>query len=166
MLDKTAKKLSIFLTVLAVIFFVTYHHDLYSSILYRVGNSPQGRQVSTLVQNENSVHSLVIELKEEGSDNPVKDIQLIVNKIDYPYNPLYVSAQSDASGNVRFILPNGSYLVYVDESSLPFNLQPFEPVLLELNNPGNSRYTIILPVRCVTTVHPEIQSKKSSYFPY
>lgn len=166
MLDKTAKRLSVFLIIIAVVFFVTYHHDLYSSIFNRVGNTPQVRQVSTLAQNESSVHLLVLELKEEGSDSPVKDVQLIVNKIDYPYNPLYVSAQSDMSGKARFILPNGSYLVYVNESTLPLNLQPFEPVVLELYNPGNSRYTMILPGTRVTNVHPEIQSKKSSYFPY
>lgn len=166
MLSKISQKAVVLLIIIAVVLSIIYRHDLYSIIIRNVGNTSQYQQVSTLTQDDGAVHSLVIKLKEQSSDKPIEDVTIVVNKVDYPYNPLYVSTLSNTSGNARFILPSGSFLVYADESTLPYEYNPFEPIILHLNKPDNSWFTIYLTKKEKRKVPNEIQYGKIYSYPY
>lgn len=166
MLSKISQKAVVLLIIIAVVLSIIYRHDLYFLINRNVGNTSQYQQVSTLTQDDGAVHSLVIKLKEQSSDKPIEDVTIVVNKVDYPYNPLYVSTLSNTSGNARFILPSGSFLVYADESTLPCEYNPFEPIILHLNKPDNSWFTIYLTKKEKRKVPNEIQYGKIYSYPY
>jgi len=166
MRNKISGKTSVLLLLFIAVFFSLQRHDITSSTINNVANASQIMNISTLAQNDGAVHSLILKLNEEVTGRPVKDVKLIANKIDYPYNPLYVSALSDSDGNARFILPSGSFLVYADESSLPPGLNPFEPVILRLDIPGNSWYSIYLTSKEKPVTYPAIQSGKPVPYPY
>jgi len=166
MQNKIPVKVTVLLILFSVMFFMLYRYDAYSGVIYNAEYTSPLRNVSTLAQNDGAVHSLVLKLKEQETDRPVKDVKLIVNKIDYPYNPLYVSDFSDERGDTRFILPSGSFLVYADESTLPFFLSPFEPVIIQLNNPGNSWYSIYMTKEERPKAPVVIQSGKPVPYPY
>ncbi|MDD4296018.1 MAG: hypothetical protein PHC69_03560 [Ruminiclostridium sp.] len=166
MLSKIPKKAVVLLIIITAVFSIIYRHDLYSIIIRNFGNNSQYQQMSTLIQDDGAVHSLIIKLKEQGSDKPIDDVTIVVNKIDFPYNPLYESALSNSLGNARFILPSGSFLVYADESRLPYDYNPFEPIILNLNNPDNSCFTIYLTKKEKPKVPNEVQSGKIYSYPY
>lgn len=166
MINKASKKISAMPVLVIVALFILNRHDITASVVHNVANVSQTRHISTLAQNDAAVHSLVLKLKEEGTEKPVRDITIIANKADYPYNPLYVSAVSDFEGNTRFILPHGIFLVYADESKLPSGLKPFEPVIIRLDMPGNSWYTIYLAKEEKPIAPPSNQPGKPVPYPY
>ncbi|NLY17505.1 MAG: hypothetical protein GX045_00760 [Clostridiaceae bacterium] len=166
MQNRITKQNAVLLITITAVFLMLHRHDITSGVIHSVEDVSQIRYVSTLAQNDEAVHSLVLKLKEQETARPVKGVKLIANKIDFPYNPLYVSALSNSDGNTRFILPHGSYLVYADETTFPPGLNPFEPVIIQLDTPGNSWYSIYLAKAEKPKIPHLIQYGKPVPYPY
>jgi hypothetical protein len=119
---------------------VLFGNEIYAKPVQSM--TKQYSHVSILSQGDGSVHSLVIKVREKGTDVPVSGVKLILNGTYTDGNDMSLTAQSDIHGNVRFILPEGEYLLFAEPSSVPDKLIPFEPVTLSLNMPDSSWYTL------------------------
>lgn len=140
-IKKSARNIALILIIFAGIFSILYRNEIYSVITPAVNNTMGEHKVYTIDQHEGTVHSLTIKLKEEETNEPVSDVHLVLLKTDYSYR---VTALSDVLGNARFILPQGEFFIYADQSTVPDGFISFEPVIIALHNPDSSWYTFYL----------------------
>lgn len=166
LLAEYSGNISILFAIILFLILITYRHDFSPIFDRELDNNHKTLQVYTLIQNEGAVHSLMIKLLEEGSDLPARDVKVIANKIDYPYNPFYITTFTDSSGNARLILPGGLYLLYVYEPTLPPGYNSFDPVVLKLSASDNSFYTIHLPKKRTANTRLKIQTSGMYPYPY
>jgi len=95
-----------------------------------------------LDQAEGTVHSLMIKIREKDTEQPLPGVKLILVETGSAYDPLLMTVYSDSNGDARFILPQGSYLIYADNSTIPPSYTPFEPVTIVVDKPDSSWYTL------------------------
>jgi len=140
--DRNSKTLAALLVILLGVFLSLYHNELYNAITNKIKTFAVQKSTDMLNKDEQAVHSLVIKLREEDSNEPVCNAKLIVYGSDTSNNPLWFSAYSDINGDARFILPKGSFNVYFDESDLPDDRISFGTVSINIDKPGSSWYTL------------------------
>ncbi|HEY8500985.1 MAG TPA: hypothetical protein VIL89_10225, partial [Clostridia bacterium] len=140
-LNRNSKKLAALLVVIFAAVFSLYYHELYT-VISKYKSFTALENAIVLNNDEQAVHSLVIKLRKEGSDEPVCNAKLVIYGMDTSDNPLWISAYSDTNGDARFILPKGSFNVYSDISTLPDDSISFGTVSINIDKPGNSWYTL------------------------
>lgn len=145
--------LIVFIGVLVILF----NNEVFANSKQTMKTFEQA-QVNILNQNENTVHSLVIRLRENGTDLPVMNVRLTLIRLDQNTDP--VSAVTDDFGNARFILSQGRYMLYADASTINSTYHAFEPVILQLDQPDSSWYTFSLTRNEDIRTVPEIQGEE------
>lgn len=140
-IGRSARNTALILVIFAGLFLILYRNEIATSVNNTVYNTMSKHAIYTLDKDDGTVHSLTIKLKEDHTNEPIPDIQLVLLKTDYSYR---TSAYSDTLGNTRFILPQGDYLLYANKSTVPNGLVCFEPVVISLTSPDSSWYTFHL----------------------
>lgn len=139
-IDHCSGTVAVILLILAGVQMLLFNQEVFAISLQTMKNHEP--QVNVLSQESDTVHSLIIKLREGGTDAPVLDARMILVRLDQNDEP--VSAVTDGLGNARFILPQGRYLLYADASTINRAYHAFEPVILQLDRPDSSWYTFHL----------------------
>lgn len=132
---------AVVLIVLTGMVVILFNNEVFATPLQTMKLHEQA-QVKILSQNENTVHSLIIKLREDGTEAPIINARLTLVCLDKDVDP--VSAVTDVLGNARFILPQGRFILYTDASTINRLYYAFEPVVLNLDQPDSSWYTFYL----------------------
>lgn len=160
--DKISGKIATALLITIFILFVIDHGELVTEITDNVSNLYEEQSVHVLNQNEETVHSLMIKLREVDTDKPVAEVSLFLYGLDISNHPVWMRVRSDANGNARFVVPQGNYYIHLDETSLLEEYIPFAPVELLIENPGSSWYTLCLSKAEEDSTNHEIQQSVPS----
>jgi len=139
---RVSKALAILLAVVLSVVLSFYYHELSTVITNKYKLIAVQKTADILNKDEQAVHALVIKLREEESNEPVRSARIVIYGTDTSNNPLWISAYSDTNGDARFILPKGSFNVYFDESTLPDGRIFIGTVSINIDKPGNSWYTL------------------------
>jgi|LFRM01.2.fsa_nt_gb hypothetical protein len=140
--DRHSGTLAVLFAVIIGVVFSLCHNELRTVITGKYRTFAVQKTVDILNWDDEAIHSLVIKLREEGSNEPVSNAKIVIYGADTSNNPLWISAYSDINGDARFILPKGSFNVYSDESTLPNDRISFGTVSIDINKPGSSWYTL------------------------
>ena len=140
--DRISKTLAASLVIVLALVLSLYYHEFFTVITNKYKSFAVKNTAHILNKDDEAVHSLIIKLREEGSDEPVCNAKIVIYGMDTSDNPLWISAYSDTNGDARFILPKGSFNVYFDETTLPDDQVSFGTVSIKIDKPGNSWYTL------------------------
>lgn len=141
--SRFSRTLAIFIVILVGLYVILFNNEVFANAVQTMKTRAEQFQVRILSQDDGSVHSLTIKLRETDTLAPVKNAKLSLYKMENPSEPFQISAFSDAHGNARFILPEGKFLLAADPSTIP-GFKCFDPVMLSLDRPDSSWYTFYL----------------------
>ncbi|HZK28201.1 MAG TPA: hypothetical protein VFD00_11765 [Thermoclostridium sp.] len=156
-IEGNSKNIALIIFVSAVLFSVLFKSEISNNLTNAVYSNIQAYEIYTLDKEEGAVHSLNIKLKDEQTDKPIPNVQITLIKSDF--SDRFVSF-SDKLGNVHFIISQGDFFLYANQSTVPEGLVSFEPVIISINNPDSSWYTFHLRKSNNTSVNPETQSQQ------
>lgn len=140
-MNRYSRKIGMILCIFLFLSLILFRSEIVPEEVQTMGTTLKQQEISVLGQDAESVHSVVIKIREEGTNIPIQNVKLILTgkngtKISW------ISQTTDDLGNVRFILPEGEYRLFAERSTVPINYIPFEPVTLYLNRPDSSWYTL------------------------
>lgn len=135
---------AILLIALGGLYFILFNNEVFAKTVQTVNGNAEQQQVKILDPGDGAVHSLTIKLREADTQEPVENVKLILLRLNDNSEPLQFIAYSDESGDARFILPEGKFLLFADPATIPGSLTGFEPAVLTLDRPDSSWYTFHL----------------------
>jgi hypothetical protein len=143
-LNRFSRSFAVLLIALAGLFFILFNNEVFANTLQTVKANAEQQQVKILAPGDGAVHSLIIKLREIDTQAPVKNVKLILLRVNDNSEPLQFTAYSDENGDARFILPEGEFLLFADPATVPDGFTCFEPAVLTLDRPDSSWYTFHL----------------------
>jgi len=136
------RKWAFLFVITAGVFLIIYRKEVFTDVMHTMKSQPITFEADMLDQAEGTVHSLVIKIREKGTEQPLPGIKLILARLGSGDDPFLMTVYSDSNGDARFILPKGSYFIYADKSTVPPSYTPFDPITVTVDKPDSSWYML------------------------